>query len=276
MSLDRIEWQAEGRTWRADLARPANLAIELEFGGAQPAFFGAPPAIARPLASGGFMGNVSQGGSCNCSTVTLTPHCNGTHTECIGHVVREAVSVNAVARDALLVARLVTIMPAAADGSGEHSDPPPRAGDRWITARALAEALPHDDPAGCEALIVRTLPNPESKRRQQHGSDPAPPYFSIEAMRFVVERGYTHLVVDLPSVDRAEDDGRLAGHRIFWGLPAGSVRAKDATRADATLTELAYIDASVADGPFLLNLQVAPFAADAAPSRPVLFPVMEV
>jgi hypothetical protein len=36
---------------------------------------------------------------------------------------------------------------------------------------------------------------------------------------------------------------------------------------------LANIPRSIADGQYLLNLQVAAFAADAAPSRPVLYPV---
>jgi hypothetical protein len=36
---------------------------------------------------------------------------------------------------------------------------------------------------------------------------------------------------------------------------------------------LAFIDDAIADGHYLLNLQVAPFVADAAPSRPILLPL---
>jgi hypothetical protein len=36
---------------------------------------------------------------------------------------------------------------------------------------------------------------------------------------------------------------------------------------------MAYIDDAIADGPYLLNLQVAPFVIDAAPSRPILLPL---
>jgi arylformamidase len=50
--------------------------------------------------------------------------------------------------------------------------------------------------------------------------------------------------------------------------------AAQATRPNATVTELAFIDDSIADGQYLLNLQVAPFVADAAPSRPILLPLM--
>jgi hypothetical protein len=40
-----------------------------------------------------------------------------------------------------------------------------------------------------------------------------------------------------------------------------------------TVTELIYAPDPIPDGHYLLNLQVAPLLADAAPSRPVLYPV---
>ena len=48
------------------------------------------------------------------------------------------------------------------------------------------------------------------------------PYLSREAAEFLVARGIEHLVVDLPSIDRAHDEGRLTAHRVFFGLPPGS------------------------------------------------------
>jgi hypothetical protein len=41
------------------------------------------------------------------------------------------------------------------------------------------------------------------------------------------------------------------------------------------VTELAWVPDSVPDGLYLLDLQVPAFASDAAPSRPVLYPVTE-
>ena len=90
-------------------------------------------------------------------------------------------------------------------------------------------------------------------------------------MRWLVEHGVEHLVVDLPSIDPAHDAGALLAHRIFWGLPERETSVARATRRQATITELAFIDAAVADGDYLLNLQVAPFVSDAAPSRPLLY-----
>jgi arylformamidase len=82
-------------------------------------------------------------------------------------------------------------------------------------------------------------------------------------------------VVDLPSIDRAHDEGRLTAHRLFFGLPPGSVRLADATRAAATITELAFIPDALADGAYLLELQVPALAGDAVPSRPLLYSIRD-
>jgi hypothetical protein len=42
------------------------------------------------------------------------------------------------------------------------------------------------------------------------------------------------------------------------------------------VTELAYVPEPVPDGLYLLDLQVPAFATDAAPSRPVIYPLIEV
>jgi arylformamidase len=99
------------------------------------------------------------------------------------------------------------------------------------------------------------------------------PYLTPEAAQLLVARDVRHLVVDLPSIDRAQDRGRLVAHRTFWGLPAGARRAHDACRRDATITELAWIAPTVRDGWYLLDLQLPAFMSDAAPSRPLLYPV---
>jgi hypothetical protein len=44
-------------------------------------------------------------------------------------------------------------------------------------------------------------------------------------MQWLAQRDVASLVVDLPSLDRADDGGHLAAHREFWGMPPGSVDA---------------------------------------------------
>ena len=242
-----------GRRWRVG-TQGRDISIPLEFDAAQPKFFGAPPAAAAVIAAGSFVGDVQRGGSCNCSSYTLTPHCNGTHTECVGHVTAERLSVRDLSSEHFSAALLVSVASAPV-----------------ITRAALASAVAPHELSHYRALIVRTLPNARDKLERNYDNAPAP-YFDAEAMRWIVANGITALVVDLPSLDRG-DDAELTTHRIFWGLPPGATRAAQAARPGATVTELAFIDDSIADGQYLLNLQVAPFVADAAPSRPILLPL---
>jgi hypothetical protein len=126
------------------------------------------------------------------------------------------------------------------------------------------------------ALVLRTLPNDAGKRTRAYAGGAPAPYFQVDAMRWIVERGVTSLVVDLPSLDRADDGGRLAAHRVYWGLPAGSTEARQATRGEALVTELAFVPDAVADGLYLLDLHLPAFVTDAAPSRPVLYPLAAI
>jgi len=263
---------------RIDLSRPISLAIALDFSDRQPRHFGAPPATSRPFAVPGFSGSVEHGASCNCQTLTLIPHCNGTHTECVGHLTREPLDAHRVAPLGFIPAVLVTIEPAKASSSGEVTDPTPHPDDQLITRQALekswlaATAASRNTRAHFEprALVIRTLPNRPDKQHRDY-SDSTPPYLSREAAELLIERGIEHLVVDLPSIDRAHDEGRLTAHRIFFGLPPGSTALAQATRPRATVTELAYIPDTATDGPYVLELQVPALGGDAVPSRPLLF-----
>ena len=267
-----LEFSAGGIGWQADTSKAFDLAIPLEFGGAQPGFFAEEAATARPLAAAGFVGDVGLGGSCNCGVYTLAPHCHGTHTECVGHVCVPAPALAALVPSPRL-ALLVSVEPVSLAESGVESPPASAPDDRVITAALLAQAAQRWQPAAWDALVVRTLPNDPGKRTRRYSGPSPAPYFTAEAMRWIVVRGVASLVVDLPSLDRADDGGLLAAHRLFWGLPPGSTDARAAQRPHALVTELAFIPDAAPDGLYLLNLQVPAFVADAAPSRPVIHPV---
>jgi kynurenine formamidase len=272
--LAEVYIEFASRKWRAQLGQARDLSLPLSFDAQQPKFFGAPLAHAKALSAGSFIGDVRLGGSCNCETYTLTPHCNGTHTECVGHITQDRFSVRDAAVEALLPAHLVTVTPIDAGQTTESSLPPPQAADRLITRDGLLHAMGSRSFHGCSALIVRTLPNGIDKRTRDYDSGEPPAYFTLEAVRWLVAIGVRHLVVDLPSIDRAQDAGKLAAHRLFWGVEADSSVPNASSRRQATITELAYIEESILDGVYLLNLQVAPFAADVAPSRPVIYPLV--
>ena len=242
------------------LGDPIDISIPLRFNGPQPNAYGVEPAISKACEAGDIVGDTRRGGSVNFERVSFIPHCNGTHTECVGHITNERISVRDCLRDVLIPAVLVSVKPE-------------RAGEDWIIMRseiqAKIKALTYVW-ATDMALIVRTLPNDDSKLSREYG-DIIPPYFSTEAMQYIVECGFKHLLVDMPSIDRIYDDGKLINHRIFWNVEPESFDTNAASRIYSMITELIYVPNEVADGEYLLNLQIPPFEADAAPSRPVLF-----
>jgi kynurenine formamidase len=253
-----ISFEVGSRKYAADLTRGVSLAIPLRFDGPQPNFFGVTPATAKPMQSGGFVGDVRKGGSCNVWSYDFTPHCNGTHTECIGHMVEEPVSIAERLPPVPVPATLVTIAPK----------------DMVIDATALQAALlRHTNPGFHRALILRTLPNGEDKLTCKYqGATPAA-YLGVDAATFLVKVGVEHLLLDGPSLDPAEDEGRMAAHRVFWGMPATGHKLSEVHRPQATVTEMIYVPDSVRDGYYLLDLQIPAFMTDAAPSRPVIYPV---
>ena len=238
-----------------------DLSVPLDFDGAQPNAFGAPRAQADALCVGGFVGSVARGGSCECATVTLTPHCNGTHTETSRHLTGTGPAPYELLRDLELRARVITVRPVRASATEESSDPAPQPDDLVVTATALAAATSGSD-TETSALIVRTLPNDAAKRTADWSRRTAP-FFTQEAMAWVAAR-FEHLLFDGPSLDRADDGGKLTAHRVLWDA-----------RPRATVTELIFVPDEVPDGLYRLSLQVPAFVSDAAPSRPLIQQVSE-
>lgn len=264
---------------RIDLASPVSLAAPLRFDGRDPRHFDAPAPRRRPLALPGFSGEVRRGASCNCSTLELTPHCNGTHTECVGHLVDEPLDACEIAPRGPLPALLLSIPPVPAAGSGEDSDPAPQPGDRLLTRAALRAAWPATLLVTPQATWPEALPF-APRALVLRSSAPlavasttalAAPYLSRQLAAELVARGIEHLVVELPSIDRGQDQGRLCAHRIFFGLPPGSTRLAEARRGGCTITELAAIPAELSDGPCALQLTLPRIAGDAVPSQPLLY-----
>lgn len=261
-----------GHEIRAALDRGVSLAIAVEFGSPGPRHFGAPPPASKPFVVDGFNGSVAHGASANCSTMTLTPHCQMTHTESVAHLTRESGDTWRVVPRGLLPAVVVSVLPEPARESNESTDPQPYGTDTLISKRRLRAAWPMGKMVDPVAAIIRTLPNDAAKRTRDY-SALMPPYLTREAVEWLVEKRIEHLVLDVPSVDRTHDQGRLVGHRIFFGLPPGSTARGDAARSRATITELAFIPDEVRDGPCVLSLAVPAIGGDAVPSQPIVYPL---
>jgi kynurenine formamidase len=264
-----------GRTYEFDLSSPIDISIPLNFNGPQPNAYGVEYATSTPCSAGDLVGDTRKGGSCNFERYTFIPHCNGTHTECVGHVTNERIAVRDCLKDILMTAVLISVSPKDAVETEETYSVSADSGDTLITRASIEASLARLNTSGrTESLIVRTVPNDEEKLTRKYG-DFMPPFFTTEAMQFLVELGVRHLIVDLPSIDRLYDEGRLSNHRLFWKVDEASFDVNPDTRIGGTITELAYIPNEIENGLYLLNLQIAPFASDASPSRPILFRLIQ-
>ena len=272
----KISLHSHQRVFEADLSQAVSLAITLQFDRPQPNHFAAPKASSKPLKLGDFVGDTSAGGSCNVSTLQFIPHCNGTHTETISHIVNEDVWAGHAASDVLCAAAVITVETTPATNTRDTYRPALDDKDTVVTADAMHRALAPWRRYSPAALIVRTRPNDINKKTRQYAQPPEPAFFTCEAMDVINETDCRHLLVDLPSVDRMYDDGRLTNHHIFWAVPENSHRMAADSRQDRTITEMIFVPEDVPDGVALLNLQVPALAGDAAPSRPMLLPVQSV
>lgn len=245
--------------YEIDLSKPIDISIPLTNTDSNPiAWYIGKPEI-EPVRFGDWVGKVSEGSSTNFNNIFFNPHGHGTHTECLGHITREFYSINQCLKQFFFTARLISVEP---ENIGE---------DLVITKGQIEKALDGKSP---EAIIIRTLPNTESKKHKNY-SKTNPPYLLEEAAIFIRESGIKHLLIDLPSVDREEDEGKLLAHKAFWNVTDVNKLNSEA-RLDCTITEMIFVDDAIKDGSYILNLQIASFENDASPCKPILYPILNL
>lgn len=242
-------------TYKIDLSKPLDISIPLTNDAQNPiAWYQNAPQI-EPVTMGDWVGKVSEGkSSTNFNNIFFNPHAHGTHTECLGHITRDFYSINQCVKQFFFLAELISVEPKMI---GE---------DLIITKEQIEKALEKKAP---QAIIIRTLPNPESKKHLNY-SNTNPPYLEEEAAIFIREKGINHLLIDLPSVDKENDEGKLLAHKAFWNVKDVNQVNEDA-RFDCTITEMIYVNKEIEDGSYILNLQFASFENDASPSKPIVY-----
>ena len=240
--------------WQADLSQPLDISLPLKEGSLNPNCYYAEPVQVETIEVGDFIGSVARGGSVNYQKISFTPHGNGTHTECYGHLVADTkATLHSLLNTFHFIAEVVSLTPKIASS-----------GDAIITLESLKQMIKHP---GSKALVIRTLPNEENKRIRQY-SGTNPPYLEAALTQYLAENNIEHLLLDLPSVDKEVDGGALAAHKAFW-------RLEGVVRKQCTITELVYVPEHVQDGLYLLNLQITSLEIDASPSKPVLYKLTE-
>jgi arylformamidase len=244
-----VHFKIKETAYQANLTNPLDISIPLHDGMNGVNAFYAPLVEFSPVVAGTFIGDTTKGGAVNTKNIRLNPHGNGTHTECVGHISKEIFSLNKCLTQFHHTAKLITIFPQRLEN-----------GDRVIQKEQLEAVLEQGE---VNALVLRTMPNDDLKLRMNYSGANAP-YLASDAASYLVACGIEHLLLDLPSVDREEDEGKVAAHHVFWQYP-------HATRSNCTITELIYVPNTIKDGYFLLNLQITALELDASPSKPILY-----
>jgi len=235
-----------------DLTKPLDISIPLKASKNNVnAWYLDEPKI-EPVKDGEWTASVAEGADINFNSIWFNPHAHGTHTECVGHITKKIHSINQNLKQFFFLAEVITVAPEKKDD------------DFVISKKQIQFALGNKKR---DAVVIRTIPNTNEKLSQQY-SHTNPPYLLSEAAIYLREKGVKHLLIDLPSVDKEQDDGQLKAHNAFWNT-AGRMRM------DATITEFIFVPNTVLDGTYFLNLQIAPFENDATPSKPVLYEIME-
>lgn len=231
----------------ANLKMPIDISIPLVNGPSQVNCFYAPFYESVAVKEGSFIGDTRQGGPVNFKNIRINPHGNGTHTECVGHISTGGESIYDTLKQFHFTAQLVSVFPEKIDG------------DRVVTMESLRGISLSE----VDALILRTLPNDEEKKVRAY-SGTNPPYVDPKVILYLNDKAIMHFLLDLPSVDREQDEGRLSAHKAFWNYPENPDKVK-------TITELIFVDNEVSDGLYLLNIQTISLDIDASPSKPVIY-----
>lgn len=245
------EIQHKTEKYKIDFSKPLDISIPVNLAKQNiNAWYLEDPEIS-PVQSGDWVGSVAQGADVNFNTIVFNPHAHITHTECVGHITKEVHSVNKNLKQFFYLAEVVTLQPVLQANE-----------DLLITKAQLQEVLGNKER---EAIVIRTTPNLLDKKSKRY-SNTNPPYLAEEAAEYLREKGIEHLLIDLPSVDKEKDEGKLLAHNAFWNT-------KGELRMEATITEFIFVANEIKDGVYFLNLMIAPFENDASPSKPILYKV---
>jgi kynurenine formamidase len=246
----------EAKDYKVDLNQPIDISIPLRAGANNPSAWYVDGIAIEAVRTGDFTGSVKEGGSVNFRNISFNPHGNGTHTECLGHITPIVHSVNGAIKTFFSKAKLISIKPEKGFNDEAYSSED----DLILSLEAIKGALADEV---CESIVIRTLPNGEDKKKK-NWTESNWPQLDVKAAKWLADQGVKHLLIDLPSVDREMDGGKLLCHHAFWQVPQNE-------RMEASISELIFVPDVIKDGEYLLELQFAPFENDASPSRPVLY-----
>lgn len=244
--------QFNSRKIKIDLSQPLDISIPLKGNATNVnAWYLEPPKIEPEVVDGATI-SVEAGASVNFNTITFNPHAHGTHTESVGHILEKSYPINKHLKQFFFLAEVITVAPE-------------KLGDDYVISKKQLQFAIGNKKRN--AIVIRTIPNTKEKLSKQY-SHTNPTYLLEDAAIYLKSKGVKHLLIDLPSVDKEQDNGELLAHNAFWST-------NGRPRTDATITEFIFVPNKIEDGCYMLNLQIAPFENDASPSKPILYKIID-
>ena len=254
--------------YKIDSKYSSDISIPYNFNGPQPNFYDVNPGQLHPLEIDNLIYSVSSGASCNVPEISLNIHCTGTHTEHVGHLLNNPGSVSEKLDDIIMPAGLISVRAIPFIHCNDTYHVEVDENEMVICKKFLSSEFDKVMKYDISSLIIRTLPNNRSKKYLTY-SENIPPFFTNDAISFLIEKKIKHVIVDVPSLDRINDKGILGNHRIFWSSSSNTINELN-ENSTSTITELAFIPNNVLDGFYFLSIQLPHFRCDAAPSRPII------
>ncbi len=258
-----INLEYNNQTYQINLNDGVSISIPVQFNkNEHPKFYDESDPEKQYYQSDGVKYDVNQDAGCSVPLIKMNIHCSGTHTETAAHVFKDSHLISDIANLNFIPTTLVTITPEV--NMNEKYHVPVDANDKMITKKILAKHI-DENTLFTDCMIIRTLPNNEDKKNKNYNKN-YHPFFSNDAIHFLKENGVRHIVVDTPSIDRFDDGGQLANHKIFF-------MDQDSTINKNTITELAFIPDKCTDGKYFICIGTPNFKLDAAPSNPIIYKI---
>jgi len=257
--------QIQYKAYKFDLSKPLDISIPLQNDGGNPKAFYAPNFNFSPVKTDEFIGSTTDGGILNFKNIIINPHGNGTHTECLGHITENNFTINKCLKYFHFLCQVVSIKPE------KQSN-----GDLVITEKQINNIVFKKD---VTAITIRTTPN-NSTKKTKDWSGTNHPFIDHKAMKVLVEKGIEHFLIDSPSVDKENDEGKLLAHKTYWNLLNSKTEKKgavliddenDLDRKHCTITEMIFVPNHIEDGLYLMNIMIMPIEMDASPSKILLY-----
>lgn len=224
---------AEGKDHWFGLGKPLRVSREVLFrGGTQaPNAFHLTPISSRTVElEGQFTGDVRRGGSCNVDTLCYVPH-GLTHLETSAHILNRDTNPPTV-KD--IPPEKLSGMALLIDLSDMGQDTGKKIAWETVQAKLDRNRLP------ISMLAIKTASSLLPQDYDFSGKDFL--YLAAETAKGIhdYKTADSHidcLILDLPSIDRESDGGKLLAHRGFFGLPDTGFDAEDLEKR--VLVELA-------------------------------------